>query len=89
MNTTDKERRRISRRDFLLLAEGAILSLMLPYKMAASSDTRQSTVEFIESTCGKDEKMKNRILIAYASRCGSTGGVADAIANRCVKREHR
>jgi menaquinone-dependent protoporphyrinogen oxidase len=52
---------------------------MLPYKMAASSDTRQSTVEFIESTCGKDEKMKNRILIAYASRCGSTGGVADAI----------
>jgi menaquinone-dependent protoporphyrinogen oxidase len=47
--------------------------------MAASSDAPQSTTEFIESTSEKDEKMKNRILIAYASRCGSTGGVAEAI----------
>jgi menaquinone-dependent protoporphyrinogen oxidase len=79
METMEKERWRISRRDFLLVAGGAICSSILPYNMAASSDTHQSTTEFIESTCGKDEKMKNRILIAYASRCGSTGRVAEAI----------
>ena len=69
----------IGRRSFLILVGGAICSSMLPYEMAASTDAPQSTTEFIESTCGKDEKMKNRTLIAYASRCGSTGGVAEAI----------
>ncbi|MGD0919650.1 MAG: flavodoxin domain-containing protein [Thermodesulfobacteriota bacterium] len=79
METRDIERWRISRRNFLLLAGGAICSSMLPYDMATASDTHQSTPEFIESTCEKEGKMKNRVLIAYASRHGSTGGVAEAI----------
>ena len=69
----------ISRRGFLILVGGAISASALPYNRLTASNTRQSTAEFIESTCEKDGKMKNRILIAYASRCGSTGGVAEAI----------
>jgi menaquinone-dependent protoporphyrinogen oxidase len=69
----------ISRRDFVLVAGGAICSSMLPYNIATALETRLSGVEFIESRCEKDKKMKSRLLIAYASRCGSTGGVAEAI----------
>lgn len=69
----------MNRRDFLLLAGGTICMTMLPYKKVAASDGRQSTIKFVESTCGKDGKIPKRILIAYASRCGSTGKVAEAI----------
>jgi menaquinone-dependent protoporphyrinogen oxidase len=51
---------------------------MLNGGMAAALD-RQKEPEFAESTCRKDGKMKNSVLVAYASKCGSTGGVADAI----------
>jgi menaquinone-dependent protoporphyrinogen oxidase len=40
---------------------------------------RQPTVDFVESSCGAEESVDNRVLIAYASRCGSTGEIADAI----------
>ena len=69
----------MSRRGFLILVGGAISASVLPYDRITASDTRQSVVEFIESRCEKDRKMKSRILIAYGSRCGSTGGVAEAI----------
>jgi menaquinone-dependent protoporphyrinogen oxidase len=41
--------------------------------------TREPGAEFAESACGKERKMGDRILIAYASKCGSTGEVAEAI----------
>ena len=69
----------ISRRGFLILVGGAISGSVLPYGKTTALDTRQSLAEFTESRCEKDKKMKNRLLIAYASRCGSTGGVAEAI----------
>ncbi|KPK22371.1 MAG: hypothetical protein AMK69_19995 [Nitrospira bacterium SG8_3] len=34
---------------------------------------------FPESKCGLEGQNKHRVLITYASRCGSTGGVAEAI----------
>jgi menaquinone-dependent protoporphyrinogen oxidase len=52
--------------------------LMLPHRIAGAS-SGQASPEFIESPCGKDDKMKKRVLIAYASKCGSTGTVAEAI----------
>jgi menaquinone-dependent protoporphyrinogen oxidase len=69
----------MSRRDFLLLAGGTICAAVLPCNMVAASDGRKSAVKFIESMCGKDGEIQRRILIAYASRCGSTGEVADGI----------
>jgi menaquinone-dependent protoporphyrinogen oxidase len=41
--------------------------------------TRQPTIKYIESSCGEEENMKDKILVAYASRAGSTGEVAEAI----------
>jgi len=36
-------------------------------------------IEFVESSCGKDKKTAWNVLVAYASKCGSTGEVAEAI----------
>jgi len=70
---------RITRRRFLILVGGAISLPALSHNRATAQTTRQPAGEFIESRCEKEGKMKNRILIAYGSRCGSTGGVAEAI----------
>jgi len=70
----------IGRRRFLILAGGAISSLTLPYRKVIASETRQAAETFHESGSEKDRKMKSRILIAYGTRCASTGGVAEAIA---------
>jgi menaquinone-dependent protoporphyrinogen oxidase len=78
MNIDDKDQPGISRRGFLLASGGAICTLMLPRSLAATADG-QPNQEFIECTCGKEGKMKKRVLVTYASKCGSTGGVAEAI----------
>ena len=69
----------IGRRSFLILLGGAISALTLSYDKVIALETRQPAVEFHESSYEKDRKIKSRILIAYGSRCGSTGGVAEAI----------
>ncbi len=73
------EKPKISRRRFLVLGTGAVGATVLACGGLAVLGTRQPVVEFIESSCGKKENTENRILIAYASQCGSTGGVAEAI----------
>ncbi len=47
--------------------------LLLPQTIEAAN------VQFPESTCGSKNSGSHKILIAYASQCGSTGGVAEAI----------
>jgi menaquinone-dependent protoporphyrinogen oxidase len=69
----------MGRRSFLTLVGGAISALTLPYDKVIALETRQVAVEFNKLSYEKDRKMKNRLLIAYGSRCGSTGGVAEAI----------
>jgi menaquinone-dependent protoporphyrinogen oxidase len=69
----------INRRNFLTLVGVTIGLSLLPFGQMAVGENQQSAVKFIESTCKKDDKMEDKILIAYASRCGSTGGVAEAI----------
>jgi menaquinone-dependent protoporphyrinogen oxidase len=78
MKTIHEEQQGMSRRAFLALSAGAIFTSMLR-RTAFAASSRQSGQEFIESTYHKDGEQKSRLLIAYASRCGSTGGVADAI----------
>jgi len=46
---------------------------------------QQSGVEFVESSCGTENSIRGKILVAYASQYGSTGGVADAIARVLCK----
>jgi len=73
-----KEEQRMSRRDFLLLSAGAICTSILRQGIVGAASEKPAS-EFIESTCQNDGTMKKRVLISYASRCGSTGGVAEAM----------
>jgi len=73
------EKTGLGRRSFLVLVGGTISALTLPYGRVIALESRQPAVKFHESGSEKDRKMKNRILIAYGTRCGSTGGVAEAI----------
>ena len=78
MSVPDEERQGMRRRDFLLLSAGSICASILCCKTVSAASEKPG-FEFIESTCQKDAKMKKRVLITYASRCGSTGGVAEAM----------
>jgi menaquinone-dependent protoporphyrinogen oxidase len=73
------EQSKISRRRFLMLAGGAVGASALACGGLATLGLRQPAIEYIESDCGKEENMKDKILVAYASRAGSTGEVAEAI----------
>jgi len=72
----------VTRRRFMVGSGGALgltaaASLGLP-----DVGLGKEKAEFIESSCGNVDKAKARVLVAYASRCGSTGGVADAIGKQ-------
>jgi menaquinone-dependent protoporphyrinogen oxidase len=78
MNTETEKQQEMNRRQFLVVSCGATFALILGRSIVGTPDVKASQ-EFIESTCRKDGKMTKRVLIAYASRCGSTGSVAEAI----------
>jgi menaquinone-dependent protoporphyrinogen oxidase len=73
-----KEEQGMSRRELLLLSAGAICTSILFHETVGAASEKTET-EFIESSCQNAGAMKKRVLISYASRCGSTGGVAEAI----------
>jgi menaquinone-dependent protoporphyrinogen oxidase len=69
----------ITRRRFLALAGGTVGVTTLACCGLTALGTQQLDVKFIESSCGGGNEMSEKILIAYASKCGSTGEVAEAI----------
>jgi len=73
-----KEEQGMSRRDFLLLSAGAICTSILRHEIVGAASEKPGS-EFIESSCQNAGTIKKRVLISYASRCGSTGGVAEAM----------
>lgn len=68
----------ISRRRFLRLSSGAALAMIAGPSLAGASEVPEGQ-RFYESSCRKNEQSSQRILIAYASRCGSTGSIAEAM----------
>jgi menaquinone-dependent protoporphyrinogen oxidase len=78
MVTEGSEHRRLSRRDFLALA-GGIISAMSLRAMCGAEFSQAAAIEFPEVKCGGKNRMDKRILVTYASKYGSTGGVAEAI----------
>ena len=70
---------RLTRRRFMALAGGMTGAAALACCGLATLDAPQLVGEFIETNCGKEHSMGNKILVAYASACGSTGQVAEAI----------
>jgi menaquinone-dependent protoporphyrinogen oxidase len=67
-------RRRFLQAAGLAIGAGALSCAGLTYWA-----TQERGIEFVESNCGKETKMGDRILVAYASKCGSTGEVAEAV----------
>jgi menaquinone-dependent protoporphyrinogen oxidase len=68
---------KISRRRFLTLAGGAAGIAVLSCGGVTALGTRQLPVDLVQSSC-EGEQME-KMLVAYATRCGSTGEVAEAI----------
>ena len=73
-----KQEQGMSRRDFLLLSAGAVCTSILGHEIVGAASEKTGS-KFIESSCQNAGTMKKRVLISYASRCGSTGGVAEAM----------
>ena len=69
----------INRRRFLKVAAAAVGASALACAGLGILATRPPEIEFAESSCGKEENMGDKILVAYASRAGSTGEVAEVI----------
>jgi len=72
------EKTQMTRRRFLLLAGGTVGAAALACGGLAMS-ARPPEIKFIEESFGDGTNMKDKILVAYASKCGSTGQVAKAI----------
>jgi menaquinone-dependent protoporphyrinogen oxidase len=68
----------MNRREFLLAAGSAVGALMLSHGVVGASDDERRP-EFLERSYQGARAMESRVLVAYASKCGSTGGVAEAI----------
>lgn len=62
-----------------LLAPGS--GILLPSKAHAAK------VDFYEGKCGDEKNMGKRVLVVYASKYGSTGGVADAIGKELCSKD--
>ncbi len=75
----EDEKPKMSRRRFLALAGGTVGVTTLACCGLATLNPQQSRIDFAESNCGGENEMDEKILVAYASKCGSTGGVAEAI----------
>jgi menaquinone-dependent protoporphyrinogen oxidase len=75
----------VSRRNFLALSAGLIAAMSLG-DMLGAGDSHAAEIKFPEGRCGNEKNMKKKVLITYASKYGSTGGVADAIGKElCSK----
>jgi menaquinone-dependent protoporphyrinogen oxidase len=74
---------RSSRREILALSVGFITAMFFG-GMSGARVSHAADVRFPEGTCG--DKTQKKVLITYASKYGSTGGVADAIGKElCSK----
>lgn len=78
MGDEDNDLCRVSRRDFLASSAGLIIVISLG-DMLGTGDSHAAEIKFPEGRCGDEKNMKKKVLITYASKYGSTGGVADAI----------
>jgi menaquinone-dependent protoporphyrinogen oxidase len=80
-----KSSTRMNRRHFLILAGGTLGASTLMCSGVTLMANQIPTVDFVYSSCGKEDTME-KVLIAYASKYGSTGEVAQAIGHQLCQR---
>ena len=84
MGVQDNDRWRVNRLDFLTLSVGLVAAMSLGGKDAEICHAAEPKLP--EGRCGGKKDMEKRALVTYASKYGSTGGVADAIGKElCSK----
>jgi menaquinone-dependent protoporphyrinogen oxidase len=76
MEVNEPNIQRMERRSFLTLSAGLIAAIAFG---SIPDLSRAGETEFPESKCGGGRNMGKRVLVTYASKYGSTGGVAEAI----------
>ncbi|MBE0558668.1 MAG: flavodoxin domain-containing protein [Proteobacteria bacterium] len=76
MEVNDQNVQRMERRSFLALSAGLLGAIVFG---SIPDPGRAGETQFPEGRCGGDKNMGKRVLVAYTSKYGSTGGVADAI----------
>jgi menaquinone-dependent protoporphyrinogen oxidase len=86
MGVNNDNLRRVSRRDFLALSTGLITAMSLG-SMSGAGISHAAEIKFPEGSCGGKKNMEKRVLVTYASKYGSTGGVADAIGKELCSKE--
>ena len=77
--------KKVSRRDFLKTAGIVTGATVFACSGITFAATRQPEVEMKEASLGDSSKMSKKVLVAYASRAGSTGGVAEAIGKQLAE----
>jgi len=75
---------RINRRDFLSLSTGLIAAMSLGGTFGTGA-SHAAGMKFPEGRCGSETAKK--VLVAYASKYGSTGGVANAIGKELCSKD--
>jgi menaquinone-dependent protoporphyrinogen oxidase len=86
MERNNNNVRDIDRRSFLILSTALVAALALP-DIPKVRPGYAAEAQFPEGRCGAKKDMGKRMLVAYASRYGSTGGVADAIGKELCKKD--
>jgi menaquinone-dependent protoporphyrinogen oxidase len=81
----------ITRREFMItgsILAGAAVTCLLPGSgVLSASKARAAAVNFPEGKCGDEKNTEKRVLVVYASKYGSTGGVADAIGKELCSKD--
>jgi len=70
---------RMERRGFLTLSAGLMAAIAFGGCRSIPDLARAGERQFPEDRCGGEKNIGKRVLVTYASKYGSTGGVADAI----------
>ena len=74
----------VGRRDFLTFCLSLLTAMSLG-DISCAGASQATETKFPEGRCGGEKSMK-KVLVTYASKYGSTGGVADAIGKEmCTK----
>jgi menaquinone-dependent protoporphyrinogen oxidase len=86
MMFNDSDLGRISRRDFLSFSAGIVAAMTLG-SIPSAAPGHAADIVFPEGKCEGKKNVEKRVLVAYTSKYGSTGGVADAIGKELCNKE--